>query len=197
MRTRRNHDFSIVDEIELNFRPENYLDSSFPIHKISRAKSDTFNDKHDSLIKMLRYFSKFKHSIFCVHANHTVFGVRGYFDEQVIKQVCFLHKQDTYYWFIKQRFEFISTHTIAKNSLMLENYSLKSLADYFGFVFNHHEAKSDVEATEFIFSKMIKNNIDRDELLKIGSYKNGERDSIRQQFTLQNKDLLSGICLST
>lgn len=181
LRTRNLNDFTIIDELYLTFRPEAYRHDSYRIHGISYDESLNFSDKWCSLRNLILYFAKYKDSIFCCHANHLVYGIYGHFDEQVIKQVCLSRSSELYYWFLKQKFQFISTHTIAKNSVAIDGYSLNKIADYFGFEFNHHNAKSDVEVMEKIFHRLVDKNITKENLLQIGNYKfkNEEQDGKR------------------
>lgn len=180
VRTRNIYDFSIVDEDYFTFKPELYLQESYPIHKISYDESNRFSNKWDSFRNLLRYMHKYKDSLFCCHANHLVFGVHGYFDEQVIRQVSSLQSSKTYYWYLRQKFLWISTHTIAKKIISLDRYGLKDIANYYGFKFNHHNCKSDVEVTEKIFKKLIDQEITKEELFNIGNY-NGDNRRFNKQ----------------
>ena len=173
LRTRTLNDFEIIDDLHLTFRPEMYLHESYSIHKISREESNMFNDKWDSLRKLLNYMRLHKDGLFCCHANHLVFGAYGYFDQQVIRQVCSSQSREAYLWYLRQKFRWISTHTIAKSSMYLPNYGLDNVASYFGFDFNHHDCKSDVEVTEKIFKEMVSLDITKEELINLGDYKNG------------------------
>lgn len=180
LRTRRVYDFKIIDECYLTFRPELYLEDSYKIHKIGYAESNKFSDKWDSLRILLKYLNGHRDSIFCCHANHLVFGAYGYFDEQVIRQVCSSQSSRTYFWYLHKQLKWISTHTIAKRFLTLENYKLDTLSEYFNFDFKHHNCKSDVDACENIFLNLIDKNITKDELFNIGNYNGNYRRNGKQ-----------------
>lgn len=189
-RTRNLDDFTCIDEIYLTFRPENYLFDSYRIHKISRDKSRGFNDKWNSFRSAFKYLSKYRSGLFCCHANHIFFGTYGYFDKQVLQQQAFNHTVEYgsgAYWEFQKRFpkeKWISTHTIAKRTINIGNYSLDNIAKFFGFKFNHHDAKADVEATERIFSEMVDSEITIEDLQNLGNYnlkgeiKNGKRSIV-------------------
>lgn len=175
--TRSSDDFRLIESLYLTFRPDKYLDDSYKIHKITRDQCALFDDKWDSYRRLLEYLRKYGSGLFCCHANHLIFGSYGYFDRQVIEQVAFTYTNETqkptYYWFQKQNFRFISTHTIAKKEIEIPNYSLDNVYQYFfGDKFDdHHDAKEDVIATEKIFRKMINYPIEKEALYKIGNYK--------------------------
>lgn len=175
LRTRKIYDFSIIDDIYLTFNPQLYIEDSYSIHGISRQEADSFNDKHDSLRLLLKYMLKHRNGLFCCHANHLVFGSYGLFDEQVIRSECLYQSEKTYWWYLAQKFNWISTHTLAKHFLNLENYGLKSISDYYGFEFDHHNCKSDVEAMENIFIKLVDKEISKEKLFNIGNYNGIDR----------------------
>jgi len=174
--TRSSDDFRIIESDYLTFRPDLYLHDSYPIHKIGPKECDLFDDKWDSYRKLLSYLRRHRDGLFCCHANHHVFGTYGYFDRQVIEQVAFSHTlqtgKPTYYWLQRQGFRFISTHTIAKKKIKIPNYSLDKVYEYFfNEEFAHHKCEEDVKATERIFREMINYPIEKEELYKIGNYK--------------------------
>lgn len=199
LRTRNLHDFSIIDDLYLTFRPENYKHDSFKIHGISYSDCQLFNDKWDSFQKLLRYIARYKDSLYCCHANYSMYGVHGYFDEQVIRQMAFdrtvFYKSDTYWWYQGLRLKWISTHTISKKKLNLDNYGLDKICSYFGYDFKHHDCIEDVKACEFIFEKLVNKEIKKEDLLNLGRNDNGEGYSIRQFEPIQAEGLFSSVCL--
>lgn len=175
-RTREANTFKVVDECYLEFKPEKYREESFAIHGISREEAMTFPDKWESFEKLLKYMNKHKDSLFCCHANYCVFGRYGYFDKQVISSVCFEYSYSLYCLFEKAGFQFISTHTIAKKMLQLENYSEKNIAQHFGIIYDAHKSDKDFEAMEKIFRKIIRSDIRKDELIRLSDYDNKNID---------------------
>lgn len=134
-----------------------------------------FDDKLVSLRKLLSYLNSHNDGLFCCHANHLVFGTRGYFDEQVIRCFTSFNSEKAYWWYVNQRFKFISTHTIVRNSIKLENYKLNTISEYLGIDFEHHDARQDVEAMEKIFNHFVYNDITEQQLLELGDYNYGYR----------------------
>lgn len=193
LRTRRLSDFRIIDNVQLCFRPEKYIHDSFSIHGITEVQANSFDDKSVSIGRLFRYIDNHKSDSFlCCHANHHAYGNYGYFDEQVIRQVAFSHSAEGYYWYLKQQLKWVSTHTIAKNTIYMKNYSLNNVADYFNIEFNHHNAKSDVEAMEKIFRNLVPDDISAEELYNLGNYNGTYRRLNKQpasQLELQGADL--------
>ena len=163
-------EYKLVDECYLEFKPVKYRVESFAIHGISEKEAKTFPDRWESFEKLLKYMAKHKDSLFCCHANHLSFGSYGYFDEQVIRGLCFEKSFETYLWFQKQKFQIISTHTIAKNTMSFENYRQETIANGMGIKYKAHKAKSDVMAMVEIFKKLVNKNTTKKQLIKLGNY---------------------------
>jgi len=159
--------FQKVDECYLTFKPEKYRVESFAIHGISEEEAKTFDDKWESFHKLLKYMAKWKDSYFCCHANHQSFGSYGYFDKQVISSVCFEKGFETYLWFEKMKFKFISTHTLARQFLKLDNYRQETIANYYKINYKAHDAKEDVMTMIQIFRNM---NLSESDIIKRGNY---------------------------
>lgn len=149
----------IVDEQYLTYKPDRYRHDSFEIHGISEAEAMGFDNKWDSFLSLLRYLGKYKDGLYCCHANYAMFGVHGYFDRQVIKQICYDRKHETYIWFERniKNAQFISTHTMAKRLLGLKKAKLSDVAEHFGLKNKKaHDAKADTEIMVEIFQKLQK-----------------------------------------
>lgn len=148
---------SKIDELYLNYRPDRYYSESFRIHGISEEEANTHSDKWESLYALLTYFNGFKSGYFCCHANYSMFGVHSHFDRKMVKAACVERSEQTGKWF-QQEFpdgKFISTHTMSKRLLGLTKNDLKSLAEHYGFEFNHHNCQEDTEVMVKIFFKLI------------------------------------------
>ena len=50
----------------------------------------------------------------------------------------------------------IDTVAFAQETLRLSNYKLNTVADHFGFTFNHHRAFDDAFVTAKIFTELVK-----------------------------------------
>ncbi|MDE7159060.1 MAG: hypothetical protein K2N74_05740, partial [Clostridiales bacterium] len=68
------------------------------------------------------------------------------------KFIRYYGEQEGYSFDMKQ----MDTLAIAQSTLRLSNYKLNTIADYFGFQFNHHRAFDDAFVTAKIFIEMIK-----------------------------------------
>ena len=166
----------VIDSLGVKMKPEKYLEDSYKIHGISKEEALSFPDKWEGFRKIISYMDKHKESVFCCHANGYLFGKSGYFDMQVITALCnyrtAVHGSELYYWFLKQKYQCISTHSIAKKVLKLDNYKQDTILKYYGIKNEKsHDAKYDVEAMIKMFFKMINNkNITKKELIKHGRY---------------------------
>ena len=149
--------FKKIDECYIESQVDNYKIDSFEIHGISKAQAMKFPPKREALRKMISYMLKHKNNFFVCHANGDIMGKKGYFDWQVIMMQMHFLSDDAYWFFLKNfsQTKVISTHTIAKKTLKLQNYKLNTIAKYFNIELNHHEAKSDTIATAKIFEKLL------------------------------------------
>lgn len=151
----------LVDSLDVKMKPRKYMEESFKIHKISREEASLFPEKKVMMREIFRYMNKYKNdSLFICHANWQMFGVRGYFDWQVLKTECLymdiLHHFNEFFG----KVDLYSTHTMAKDrKLPVANYKLTTLAEFIGFEYNAHNAQSDVEATEALFWWLVDNNL--------------------------------------
>lgn len=167
-------DFNEVDSLYIESRPELYLESSYHIHGIDGHRAQRFPDKKESFIKIVNYLKKYRDGFFVCHANGDIFGVKGYFDWQVLNMLAFYFGPKFYYRFQQLFFytKVISTHTMAKKILSLKNYKLNTVADHFNIKLNHHDAKSDTLATMQIFKNLLNHyqDLSKDELYDLGHW---------------------------
>ena len=80
---------------------------------------------------------------------HTIVAHNAQFDCKFIR---YYGEQEGYSFDMKQ----MDTLAIAQSTLGLSNFKLNTIADYFGFQFNHHRAFDDAFVTAKIFIEMIK-----------------------------------------
>lgn len=172
-------DFKKIDSLYVESKPELYLQDSFNTHKISYKQAMKFPDKKWSFIKIAKYLKKYKDGFFICHANGDMFGVKGYFDWQVLNMVALGFGHEIYYRFqnVFHNQKVISTHTIAKKLIKSEKYNLEFLAKKFNIPHNPHEAVSDTLATMKLFQVLLKdyNNLSDKELFDLGHW-SGEID---------------------
>lgn len=180
-----NRDGEIIDELDVKLRHTKWSKDAEAIHKIPERVAKEFPERTEGLRLIARYLKKYQDSVFICHANHTNFqkdkngkvisNSTGYFDWSMLR--CNFHcLSDNAYWYFNQldhHINVVSTHTIAKNTLAIPDnkYNLRSIADYFGFKFSHHNAKEDATVTMKIFCKLIDiKNITLEELINVGRY---------------------------
>ncbi len=176
-------DMNILDELEIKLKPTRWSKEAEAVHKIPERFAKSFPDRIIGLRTIASYLKKHQDSVFVCHANHTnvqkdkngkVFSnTTGYFDWTMLR--CNFHcLSDNAYWYFNKldhHINVVSTHTIAKNKIALERYRLNDLASYFGFNFEHHDAKQDATVTMKIFFKLIDaKNITLEELIDVGRY---------------------------
>lgn len=173
----------VIDELAVKLKPTVWSEEAEAIHKIPRQVANKFPDRLEGLRLIAKYLKRNQDSVFVCHANHTnvqkgrnnkvISNSTGYFDWSMLR--CNYHcASDNAYWYFNQldhHINVISTHTIAKNKISLEKYRLSDLASYFGFTFDHHNAKEDTYVTMKIFLKLIDvKNITLEELINVGRY---------------------------
>lgn len=161
-----------IDSLDLKIKPTLYKKESFEIHKISRDEAGSFPPKEDGLRRLASFIIKHKDMTWVCHANHQSFGSYGYFDWQVIKKEFHFFSDKAYYWFlnIERDIKKISTHTIAKRSMNLDNYRLGTIASHFNIVYDAHNAKSDVYAMKEIFFRLVPEGESMDYVYRTGNY---------------------------
>ncbi|MEE4245213.1 MAG: exonuclease domain-containing protein [Kangiellaceae bacterium] len=147
---------ALIDEMKVKMRPLKWNMKAQEIHGITEEEARTYPEKRVMMREIFRYLTKHKDSVFICHANYTTFGIRGYFDWQVLKTECLY--LDVLHHF-KELFNDItiySTHTMAKDrKLPLRRFGLGDIAEYYGIEFKHHDCKEDVIATEKIFWELV------------------------------------------
>lgn len=163
--------FKKIDELYIECRPHQYKEESFIIHGISKQDAMGFMPKAVALKILASYLSKHKSSIFICHANHLVFGKYGYFDEQVIRSEFFFASDKAYFWLYNLRLRVISTHTICKELLKIDRYSLDNIAAHFNIKFKHHSCKEDTIAMMEIFKRLRISDLNDGDLLDIGHWR--------------------------
>ena len=178
-----NRDGEIVDSLDVKLKPTRWSKEAEAIHKIPESVANKFPDRILGLRTIAAYIKKNQDSVMICHANHTnvnkdkngkvISNSTGYFDWSMLR--CNFHcLSDAAYWYFNQldhHINVVSTHTIAKNKLALENYKLNTIAFHFGLTFQHHDAKSDATVTMEIFKKLIDiKNITLEELINVGRY---------------------------
>jgi DNA polymerase III epsilon subunit-like protein len=151
---------SLVEDLHVRMRPNKYIASSYEIHGISEEEAKTYPDKKVMMREIFRYLIRNIDSLFICHANWQTFGVKGYFDWQLLKTECLYMDILNHF---NERFSkcvVYSTHTMAKDrKLPVDNYRLGTLSNFIGYEFNAHVAESDVNATEALFWWLVDNNL--------------------------------------
>ena len=185
-----NRDGEIIDELDVKLKHTRWSKEAEAIHKIPERVANTFPDRTLGLRIIAKYLKKNQDSVFICHANHTnlqkdkngkvINTWTGYFDWSMLR--CnFQVLNDAAYWYFNQldhHINVVSTHTIAKNSVSLSAYNLRAIADYYGFKFEHHNAKSDAIVTMKIFCKMIDiKTITLEELINVGRHDKNSKPS--------------------
>jgi len=178
-----NRDGEIIDTLDVKLKPTRWSKEAEAIHKIPEQVAKRFPDRVLGLREIARYLKKNNDSVYICHANHTnvqkdsrgkvISNSTGYFDWSMLR--CNFHclSDDAYWYFNKldHHINVVSTHTIAKNKIMLEKYRLNDLAFHYGLKFNHHNAESDAMVTMEIFKRLIDiKNITLEELINVGRY---------------------------
>ena len=146
--------FKTIDELELTSRPYHWDEEARKIHRFSFATANEFDDRQESLNRLIEWLPKNRRFAFLCHASESSFGIHAHFDLAIIK-ADFLF-QDRYFDFYKifDDKKIISTVTIAR-ALNMESAKLKNLADYFKIELDHHNASSDRRACEEIFRRFL------------------------------------------
>jgi DNA polymerase III epsilon subunit-like protein len=149
--------YELIDQLSITSKPDKWCEESVAIHGITRNEAENFQAKSDALRKILLYAQKYHEGFFCCHSRFSMFGISGYFDWQVLRLAAFYESDKCYYWF-QNKFRgarIISTHTMAKRLIHLDNYSLSNVAEYFDFRFNAHNAEEDVDASIYCFKRLM------------------------------------------
>jgi DNA polymerase III epsilon subunit-like protein len=166
-------DARLTDQLSITAKPNVYLQESYSIHGISEHEASTFEPKRTALAKILSYLKKHNDGLFCCHANALTFGSYGYFDWQVIRLETFYESDRAYFWWYEnfRNSRVISTHTLAKRFLHLDNYKLDTVATFYGHTFKHHSAEEDCDATIHIFKRLLalSGADNHDDLFRLGN----------------------------
>lgn len=147
---------NVIDELHVKMKPLKWIKESYEFHGLSESLCSTFPDKKVMMREIFRYLIKYQDTLLICHANYTTFGIKGYFDWQVIKKECLY--MDVLHHFNERFSEMIlySTHTIARDrKLPVRNYGLASLAKFIGETFKHHDCVEDTIVTEKLFWWLI------------------------------------------
>lgn len=149
----------LIDELHVKMRPIKWSVEAEAIHKISYEEAMTYPDKKTMMREIFRYFERNSDSLFICHANYNTFGVRGYFDWQVLKTEClYLDVLHHFNKFFKD-IDVYSTHTMAKDrKLPVKSYRLNVLAEFIGEEFNHHNCVEDTNVMEKLFWWLTEQN---------------------------------------
>jgi DNA polymerase III epsilon subunit-like protein len=147
---------SFISELHVKSRPLKWNKEAEKIHKISYEEAQTYPTKKVMMREIFRYLTKHKDSLFICHANYVTFGIRGYYDWQLLKTECLYLDVLHHFKDLFKDIKLYSTHTMAKDrNVPVSKFSLDSLANYYGFEFDHHNCVSDVEVTEKIFWELV------------------------------------------
>lgn len=145
-----------IDELKVFMKPRRWLKESYEIHGISEETASRFQEKKPMMRDIFRYFKKHHGSLFICHANYTVFGIKGYFDWQVLKTECLYMDVLHHFNQLFGNYDVFSTHTMARDrKILVKNFKLKTLADHYNFQFNAHDCIEDTLATEHIFWEIL------------------------------------------
>lgn len=148
-----------IETLDIKMKPRKYIQEAFEIHGISEEEASRFPEKKDMMREVFRYLSRHSDSLFICHANYVTFGVRGYFDWQILKSECLYMDILHHFKDLFQNIDIYSTHTMARDrKLPVKKYSLPVLAEFIGFKYKAHNAKEDVQATEALFWHISEDN---------------------------------------
>lgn len=146
----------LVDELHIKMKPDKWVFESYEFHGLSQELCATFPPKKVIMREIFRYLKKHIDSLFICHANFQVFGIKGYYDWQLIKKECLYLDVLHHFNSMFKNIDVYSTHTMARDrKLPVTNCKLNVLAEFIGFDFKHHDCVQDVLATEALFWWMI------------------------------------------
>lgn len=149
--------------MKFNMRPRYWCskaEEAVAINGITRERALAFNSPSAVVPRIFQFIKEIPgQEHFVCHANR-VAGTFGCFDRQIL-QSCFLDaflaNEGANHFIIDEKLpvsKVISTHTLAKNKLKLDNYKLSTVCDHLGIKLNHHDAVSDCEAAAEILRRL-------------------------------------------
>jgi len=152
-----------VDRMKFTMRPrywDSKADEAVKIHGITREQALGFPTPAIVLPAIYKFIKDIpEQAHFVCHANRSAV-VFGCFGRQILQSAFldgFLAGDDVNHFIIDEKLPVsmvISTHTIAKNAVKLDNYKLSTVCHYLGIPLNHHNAESDCEAAAEIYRRL-------------------------------------------
>lgn len=173
------------------------------VHKIQRAKSQTFQHPEDLAQKLKIWLDKYDYIFTCM-------GFNCLGDKRFIERLAYDYKINQS-WSFKVKPEWVDVYSIAKSKKKMipkKSLKLESLCEYFGIKINAHDALSDARGTYLVYEslKQLKSEDEyRQERLtssmsnveKIRKYRdikymaiNGDGDVYITKFATQSKEAL-------
>lgn len=149
------HTLDQIEEIELTFKPQNlkfWSQEAEAVHGISLQKALTFQDKIHSTNELIRFFKRNSSPFPQPLVSHAL-NLKGYFfDQNFLLQHFMRSSQELFFEFRKMAGVSQSTINYAKAIGGFPNYKLSTLCAHFGIPLDHHNAKSDREACQKLYS---------------------------------------------
>jgi DNA polymerase III epsilon subunit-like protein len=148
--------FDIKQQFSIKSCPRKWYESAEMVHGISYEQARKWPEFSDVFEDLWDFFESNKPDAFWCHAKTDMFGKQVYFDHAILRYQMLLYGDLPYY--VINRVKPYSTLSLAKITdkfFNFEGFSLNKVCNRLNIELEHHNAKSDCEASYKIIKKLL------------------------------------------